>query len=116
MSSRFVSAGAIDPTTGEAVVATAVEGGPDQDKLDDDRKQPNADEWLAVEKELAAERRRREEARNSAAAAGRERSLFEVLQANKGMFSAFFSCRRPPPHPLPFPVCYTVADKVPGGE
>ncbi|OIW31652.1 hypothetical protein CONLIGDRAFT_697879 [Coniochaeta ligniaria NRRL 30616] len=77
MASRFVSAGAIDPTTGEAAAA-------ERTTDDGQQKKPN-DEWLAVEKELAAERRRREEQRAAAAGTG-ERSLFEVLQANKGMF------------------------------
>lgn len=90
MSSRFVSAGAIDPTTGEAAAATAGaaaaaagENVPTSSDADRDSRKPDNDEWLAVEKELAAERRRREEARKPAA--GAERSLFEVLQANKGM-------------------------------
>ena len=81
MSSRFVSAGAIDPTTGEAATAASEQ----QASRPADASKPN-NEWLAVEKELAAERRRRDEAR-SAAATGGEKSLFEVLQANKGLFS-----------------------------
>lgn len=93
MSSRFVSAGAIDPTTGEAAAAaaassTAAERVP-TDSSDGRPRKPNSDEWLAVEKELEAERRRREEARKAAAGGG-ERSLFEVLQANKGMWPFSF--------------------------
>ncbi|KAB5532710.1 N-terminal domain of NEFA-interacting nuclear protein NIP30-domain-containing protein [Coniochaeta sp. 2T2.1] len=87
MSSRFVSAGAIDPTTGEAAPATA-EDSKHNSRADAGSNKPN-DEWLAVEKELAAERRRRDEAR-SAAATGREPSLFEVLQANKEAKQAAF--------------------------
>lgn len=42
-------------------------------------------EWEVVQKELEAERRQREEARRAAAEGG-EKSLYEVLQANKGGF------------------------------
>lgn len=82
MASRFVSAGAIDPNTGDAAAAQPSTTAPQAD-ADRQQKEPN-DEWLAVEKELAAERRRREEAR-SAAASSNQPSLFEVLQANKGV-------------------------------
>lgn len=78
MSSRFVSAGAIDPVTGEAASDTATNSSaPPAD--------PKTDEWLVVQKELDAERRRREEHKASAAAAGEEKSLYEVLEANKGL-------------------------------
>lgn len=43
-------------------------------------------EWEAVQKELEAERRRREEARVKAVEGGGEKSLYDVLQANKGMY------------------------------
>jgi molecular chaperone GrpE (heat shock protein) len=76
MANRFVSAGAIDATTGEAseappkaeVAAAAA---------------ANNDQWEQVQKELEEERRRREE-RRKAAGQGGEKSLFEVLQENKG--------------------------------
>lgn len=41
-------------------------------------------EWEAVQKELEAERKRREEARVKAASGEEEKSLYDVLQANKG--------------------------------
>lgn len=88
MASRFVSAGAIDPATGEAAAAERTTTQPD----DRQQNKPN-DEWLAVEKELAAERRRREEQRSAAAGTG-ERSLYEVLQANKGILPSFLSTRQ----------------------
>jgi hypothetical protein len=44
----------------------------------------HSDEWLAVQKELEAERRRREDARTAAVGQNGEKSLYEVLQANKG--------------------------------
>ena len=44
---------------------------------------PKSKEWEAVQQELEAERKRREEARVKAAA-GEERSLYDILQANKG--------------------------------
>lgn len=79
MASRFVSAGAIDPVTGEAAPDAAADSrAPPVD--------PKTDEWLVVQKELDAERRRREEHKASAAAAaGEEKSLYEVLEANKGL-------------------------------
>jgi hypothetical protein len=93
MSSRFVSAGAIDPTTGEAAAVAApaaIAAAGDHAPTTTDAAPPKPlakpnDEWLTVEKELEAERRRREEARKAAASGG-ERSLYEVLQANKGLF------------------------------
>lgn len=82
MSSRFVSAGAIDPTTGEATTqppaTTTASGTPGET-----RKPPVDDNWAAVERELAEERKRKE-AHKAALAAGGEKSLFEVLEANKG--------------------------------
>ncbi|KAI1214237.1 uncharacterized protein F4807DRAFT_118588 [Annulohypoxylon truncatum] len=49
-------------------------------------------EWEAVQRELEADRRRREEARRAQVegGAGGERSLFEVLQANKAAKQAAF--------------------------
>jgi hypothetical protein len=91
MSSRFVSAGAIDPTTGEAAATDSSTTNDGQKSRSGDVQKPN-DEWLAVERELAAERHRREEQKSAAAASG-EKSLYEILQANKG-----FS-----PHHPPFP-------------
>ncbi|KAF9873784.1 hypothetical protein CkaCkLH20_08894 [Colletotrichum karsti] len=85
--SRFVSAGAINAETGEATAAAAGEqavftgaGGEAPKK--------NA-EWEAVQKELEADRRRREEARVKAVEGG-ERSLYDVLQANKAAKQAAF--------------------------
>lgn len=85
--SRFVSAGAINAETGEAVAAaegeskavTSTTGSGDAGQT-----KKNA-EWEAVQKELDAERKRREEARVKAVEGG-ERSLYDVLQANKGEF------------------------------
>lgn len=85
--SRFVSAGAINAETGEAVAAaegeskavTSTTGSGDAGQT-----RKNA-EWEAVQKELDAERKRREEARVKAVEGG-ERSLYDVLQANKGEF------------------------------
>jgi len=75
MASRFVSVGTIDASSGEAVSDAATGPSPAA---------PNNSEWEAVQRELEAERRRREEARRAEGAPGAERSLFEVLQANKG--------------------------------
>lgn len=81
MSSRFVSAGAIDAASGEAVeldpsaaavksVAGSSSGGT---------------EWEIVQRELEAERKRRDAAAEAARRGeGQEMTLYEVLQANKG--------------------------------
>ncbi|KAJ0350766.1 hypothetical protein COL154_010123 [Colletotrichum chrysophilum] len=89
--SRFVSAGAINAETGEAVAAaegeskavTSTTGSGDAGQT-----RKNA-EWEAVQKELDAERKRREEARVKAVEGG-ERSLYDVLQANKAAKQAAF--------------------------
>jgi hypothetical protein len=83
MTSRFVSGGTI---TGDGAVAEA-HINPDEERKDSGSGN-NAVEWDAVQKDLEEERRKRDEARKNAVeggAAGGERSLFEVLQANKGM-------------------------------
>lgn len=77
--SRFVSAGAINAETGEAVEATAADK-----KAEGAAAEPKKNtEWEAVQKELEAERKRREEARVKAVEGG-EKSLYDILQANKG--------------------------------
>ncbi|KAI8215981.1 hypothetical protein K4K54_000378 [Colletotrichum sp. SAR 10_86] len=89
--SRFVSAGAINAETGEAVAVaegeskavTSTTGSGDSGQT-----KKNA-EWEAVQKELDAERKRREEARVKAVEGG-ERSLYDVLQANKAAKQAAF--------------------------
>lgn len=80
MASRFVSGGVIDTTSGETVDAETT-GRAGQSAPLSKRRQ---EEWEAVQKELEAERRQREERRRAEGEAGGERSLFEVLQANKG--------------------------------
>ncbi|KAK0722018.1 N-terminal domain of NEFA-interacting nuclear protein NIP30-domain-containing protein [Lasiosphaeria miniovina] len=87
MASRFVSAGAIDAATGEATAAAAP---PPASSDNTDRK---GNEWLEVTKQLEADRRRRDEARQAAATAAGpngERTLFDVLQANKAAKQAAF--------------------------
>lgn len=86
MSSRFVSGGTItssgepskDESGHEAVVAAARE--PLMKK--------NA-EWEAVQHELEEDRKKREQARANLAGEGQQ-SLYDVLQANKGLF--FLRC------------------------
>ncbi|KAK6227502.1 hypothetical protein QIS74_01057 [Colletotrichum tabaci] len=91
--SRFVSAGAINAETGEAVVAEETKKGDDgaggaaaAASAVEPRK--NA-EWEIVQRELEAERKRREEARLKSVEGG-ERSLYDVLQANKAAKQAAF--------------------------
>ncbi|GJC92687.1 nefa-interacting nuclear protein [Colletotrichum higginsianum] len=92
--SRFVSAGAINAETGEVVVAEETKKGDDgvggaaaaAASAVEPRK--NA-EWEIVQRELEAERKRREEARLKSVEGG-ERSLYDVLQANKAAKQAAF--------------------------
>ncbi|TKW54902.1 hypothetical protein CTA1_493 [Colletotrichum tanaceti] len=93
--SRFVSAGAINAETGEAVVAEETKKGDGGDggaaaaaaaSAVEPRK--NA-EWEIVQRELEAERKRREEARVKSLEGG-ERSLYDILQANKAAKQAAF--------------------------
>lgn len=83
MPSKFVSAGSIDAATGEAAAArddNAAAAAAAKSKA----ASRNA-EWEAAQRLLEEERQRREEARRTAAALdGTEKSLYEVLQANKG--------------------------------
>ncbi|OLN87888.1 Protein FAM192A [Colletotrichum chlorophyti] len=94
--SRFVSAGAINAETGEAVVVKSGAGDAGVDKRGGSdavpRSGPDAKknaEWEIVQKELDAERKRREEARVKNIEGG-ERSLYDVLQANKAAKQAAF--------------------------
>jgi hypothetical protein len=92
MSSRFVSGGSIDPASGEALVASSEQaqslttGGNTnpRNQADTTITGTNQEQWEAVQRELDEERRRREEKR-AMAAAGEEKSLYDVLQANKGL-------------------------------
>ncbi|KAK1484491.1 hypothetical protein CTAM01_12996 [Colletotrichum tamarilloi] len=94
--SRFVSAGAINAETGEAVPqdttatpatnAGASAAGSAPKSAPESKKSA---EWDLVQKELDAERRRREEARVKSVEGG-EKSLYDVLQANKAAKQAAF--------------------------
>ncbi|TLD19148.1 hypothetical protein PspLS_09990 [Pyricularia sp. CBS 133598] len=81
--SRFVSAGAIDAATGEAVGADEQQQGGESGSS---RKQ----EWSAVSRELDEQRKRREEEARRNAEEGGEPSLFAILQANKAAKQAAF--------------------------
>lgn len=72
--SRFVSAGTIG-SNGEPAAEVAPK---------DTQQAAKNTEWEAVEKELEAERARREEQRRKAVT-GEEKSLYEILEANKGL-------------------------------
>ncbi|EXF78195.1 hypothetical protein CFIO01_00190 [Colletotrichum fioriniae PJ7] len=103
--SRFVSAGAINAETGEAVTqdpttttsttpnagttaaaAAAVAAASAPKSAAESKKSA---EWEIVQKELDAERKRREEARVKSVEGG-EKSLYDVLQANKAAKQAAF--------------------------
>jgi hypothetical protein len=87
MSDRFVSGGTIstsgepskDESGHEAVAAAARE--PLMKK--------NA-EWQAVQHELEEDRKKREQARADLASEGQQ-SLYDILQANKGLWGGFFN-------------------------
>ena len=106
MSNHFVSGGKIGPTgepyKDDSGKASPQDGGQKQQQQGDgqqQQQQPSAQrlakniEWEAVQKELDAERKRREEARHKAAS-GEEKSLYDILQANKGLASPL--CYPPP--------------------
>ncbi|KAI5466694.1 N-terminal domain of NEFA-interacting nuclear protein NIP30-domain-containing protein [Mariannaea sp. PMI_226] len=88
MSGRFVSVGTIDSSgevvkdapNGESSIAAA------KPLVDSEKSK----QWEAVQQELEAERRRREEQRVKAASGEGERSLYDVLQANKAAKQAAF--------------------------
>lgn len=75
MTSRFVAAGQVD---GNAP------GGPQAAQQEDGRKEaPKNAQWEAAKRQLEEERKQREEQRVKAAS-GEEKSLYDILQANKG--------------------------------
>jgi hypothetical protein len=97
MSSRFVSAGAIDAASGEAVPVQVLDSaGTASSRQDssDGKDGGRRGEWAAVQAQLDTERKQREEERRRAAnahgAGSGERSLYEVLQANKAAKQAAF--------------------------
>ena len=85
MSNRFVSGGTIsssgeiskDAPTDSVSAAKPLHAG------------AKSKEWEAVQQELEADRRRREEQRIKAASGDGERSLYDVLEANKGLQFSF---------------------------
>ncbi|GAO15917.1 uncharacterized protein UV8b_02426 [Ustilaginoidea virens] len=81
MANRFVPGGTIGPAGQEAVVAD--EHAP-RAQLSD-----STTEWEAVQQELEQDRKRREEQRLKAAT-GEEKSLYDILQANKAAKQAAF--------------------------
>lgn len=93
MSSRFVSGGTTDTKTGEIVPADpsastpaaplAATGGSGAKR---------SEEWAAVQAQVEEDRRRRQQQREEAAAegGGGDKSLYEVLQANKAAKQAAF--------------------------
>ena len=84
MSDRFVSGGVI----GSSNEPSSEGGAPTSDERAAAQPAPpgkNSTEWEAVQKQLEAERRRREEQRRKAVE-GEEKSLYDILQENKGAF------------------------------
>lgn len=77
MSNRFVSGGTIG-SSGDLPNDTSTENATPLHNA------AKSSEWEAVQQELDAERRRREEQRVKSVTGEGERSLYDVLQANKG--------------------------------
>ncbi|KAI0838818.1 hypothetical protein F5Y06DRAFT_266628 [Hypoxylon sp. FL0890] len=93
MTSRFVSGGTIaGDGHNEPQQSTSASPPKAQDAQWDKEAYKKNAEWEAVQKELEADRRRREEARKAQVegGAGGERSLYEILQANKAAKQAAF--------------------------
>ncbi|KAL1893582.1 hypothetical protein Sste5346_006413 [Sporothrix stenoceras] len=104
MSSRFVSGGAIDAATGDAVdlakvkesmksTSTATTSTATTSTTQSSTplvSSARQAEWAAVEKELEADRQRRAEARKALGSGAQEKSLYDVLQANKAAKQAAF--------------------------
>lgn len=92
MTSRFVSGGTIaGDDDGGATPATGGEREREGERAGGDKKNALSVEWETVQKDLDEERRRREETRRANVEGGAgERSLYEVLQANKGMFECLY--------------------------
>ncbi|KAM5356161.1 hypothetical protein ACJ41O_002807 [Fusarium nematophilum] len=87
MSNRFVSAGTIG-SSGEISKDSNTTGvAPEQQPLHDSAR---SKEWEVVQQELEAERQRREEQRAKAASGEGEKSLYDILQANKAAKQAAF--------------------------
>ncbi|KAJ9138383.1 hypothetical protein NKR23_g8539 [Pleurostoma richardsiae] len=87
MSSRFVSAGQIGVPTGTAAEAAPAQAG----HLQMTSSSTSAPAWAEVQAQLDAERRERLERRQQEQAGGGEqRSLYDVLQANKAAKQAAF--------------------------
>ncbi|KAI1126272.1 N-terminal domain of NEFA-interacting nuclear protein NIP30-domain-containing protein [Nemania abortiva] len=99
MTSRFVSGGTIAGDGGDTVSGGAAAG---KDQIEgantgdnsssSNNKAPTNVEWETVQRDLEEERRKRADARKTAVegGAGGERSLYEVLQANKAAKQAAF--------------------------
>ncbi|RCI07902.1 hypothetical protein L249_5783 [Ophiocordyceps polyrhachis-furcata BCC 54312] len=86
MASGFVSGGTIGE---KAAAAAAAADEADQQRPPLTAAGSHKAEWEVVQQELAAERKRREEARLKAAS-GEEKTLYDILQANKAAKQAAF--------------------------
>lgn len=96
MSSRFVSGGTTDTKTGETCPAdppTSTSAAPSAGGgSSSSSSAKRSDEWAAVQAQLDEDRKRRQQLREEAASQGGqgEKSLYDVLQANKAAKQAAF--------------------------
>lgn len=84
MAGRFVSGGTISSSNEDTAPSAPAGADATSSQQASDSKFSRTAEWELVEKELAAERQRREEQRRRAAT-GEEKSLYDILQENKGL-------------------------------
>ncbi|KAK2614007.1 hypothetical protein N8I77_000869 [Diaporthe amygdali] len=92
MSSRFVSGGITDTKTGDIAPAHPAPSDTTNTSSSSSSSSKKSEEWAAVQAQLEEERRRRQQQREAAqtGTAGEEKSLYEVLQANKAAKQAAF--------------------------
>ncbi|KAI0904827.1 hypothetical protein F4823DRAFT_170429 [Ustulina deusta] len=111
MTSRFVSGGIIAGDEDSAKEDTGRrshdDGGQKGTGVGAERGTAASVEWEAVQKDLEEERRWRAEARKRDVEGDGEKSLYEILQANKGICSMVFSFRS-----SPFSVCCAILSIV----
>lgn len=84
MSSRFVSGGTTDTKTGEVVPTDPSTAAPNTTGG------KRSEEWAAVQAQIEEDRRRRQQQREEAQSGEGDKSLYEVLQANKAAKQAAF--------------------------
>lgn len=102
--SRFVSSGAIDPASEAHVEDTGAQpraAAPPAGKAGSEDAGKNKEAWEAVQREVEEERKRRAAEKGSGEAG---KSLFDILQENKGIFPLTRSPLKPSLKPVSFSI------------